>query len=152
MIRPFWWSLILLVLLPLAGCASVASVAEPDDVSSPSQQPAPASPGDAPATSAGPSATSESSAATPRKSTSFVPDDPQELIYEALKLTPQGETFSIYKMGASGDLSYVPVLVEFLRFSWWNVDGDIRGAIFEALDRIAQQNPEQIEPEYDEPD
>lgn len=146
MIRLFCWSLIPFLLFLLAGCTSLTSVAEPADVSSPSQQPAPASSTDAPPASAGPAA--ESSVASPMKRTTFVPDDPQELIYEALKLTPQGETYSIYKMGASGDLSYVSVLVEFLRFSWWNVDGDIRAAIFEALDRIAQKHPEQIEPEY----
>ncbi len=151
MIKLFWWSLIPFLLFPLTGCTSQSSVAEPADVSSLSQHPAPTSSTDAPATSAGP-ATSEPSVTSPMKRTKFLPDDPQELIYEALKLTPKGETFAIYKMGASGDLTYVPVLVELLRFSWWNVDADIRPAIFESLDRIAQENPEKIEPEYNAQD
>ncbi len=70
-------------------------------------------------------------------------------MYAALNLTLEGETIAIYKMGVSGDLSYIPVLVELLRFPWRQVDENIRPAIFESLDRIVQQNPDKFEPEYE---
>ena len=43
--------------------------------------------------------------------------DPQLLLADAL-LTPFGDSAAVRRMGESGDASYIPALVEFLRFPW----------------------------------
>ena len=136
MIKLYCWTLIPFLLLPLAACAFIAS--EPDPT------PADVVPAEVP---------SVTHPSTPNSSTN-VPltshaDDLPELMFEALTDTPKGKTGALYKMGVSGELSYVPVLVELLRFSWWYVDEDIRPVIFESLDRIARQNPQNVESEYE---
>lgn len=64
-----------------------------------------------------------------------------KLMYDALESALLGDSWEIERMGASGDASYVPVLVELMRFPWWRIDPVLEVAIFEALDRIATQNP-----------
>ena len=64
-----------------------------------------------------------------------------KLMYDALESALAGDPWEIERMGASGDASYIPVLVELMRFPWWRTNQEVEVAIFESLDRIAAQNP-----------
>ena len=63
------------------------------------------------------------------------------LMYDALDSALLGDPWEIEKMGASGDVSYIPVLIELMRFPWWRINKAVEVAIFESLDWIVDQNP-----------
>ncbi len=69
------------------------------------------------------------------------------LMYSALESALEGEARPIERMGDSGDPAYIPVLVEFLRFPWWQLDREVEVAIHSSLERIAAQNFFQVEPQ-----
>lgn len=62
------------------------------------------------------------------------------LMYSALVSALEGEARPIERMGGSGDPAYIPVLVEFLRFPWWQLGREVEAAIHSSLERIAAQN------------
>ena len=47
-----------------------------------------------------------------------LPDDPLGLMDAALYLSFRGDPSAVQKMGDSGNVAYIPVLVEYLRFPW----------------------------------
>ena len=63
------------------------------------------------------------------------------LLYSALESALDGDPWAIEKMGDSGDPRYIPVLVELLRFPWWQIEQEVDEAIYSSLDRIAAQSP-----------
>ena len=63
------------------------------------------------------------------------------LMYEALDAALRGDPWGLARLGNSGDPTYVPVLVELMRFPWWQIDRDVEVALYEALDTIADRNP-----------
>ena len=65
-----------------------------------------------------------------------------KLMHDALDSALIGDPWEIEKMGASGDPAYIPVLVELMRFPWWRIDRAVEEAIFDSIDRIAEQNPD----------
>ena len=65
-----------------------------------------------------------------------------ELMYGALDSALGGDPWGIVTLGDKGDSSYIPVLVELMRFPWWHISREVEEAIFESLDRIAEQNPD----------
>lgn len=62
------------------------------------------------------------------------------LIYDALDSALRGDPWALAKLGDSGDPTYIPVLVELMRFPWWQIDRDVELALYDALDTIAGQN------------
>ena len=64
-----------------------------------------------------------------------------QLMYDALDSALGGDPWDIAKLGDKGDPSYIPVLVELMRFPWWHIDREVEQAIFNSLDRIADRNP-----------
>ena len=64
-----------------------------------------------------------------------------KLMHDALDSALIGDAWEIEKMGATGDLAYVPVLVELMRFPWQYINPEVEQAIFDSLDYIAQRNP-----------
>ncbi len=76
------------------------------------------------------------------------------MIYDALDSALRGDPWGLTRLGDSGDPTYIPVLVELMRFPWWQIDRDVEIALYEALDTIADRNPDiaDLEPgtEFDE--
>ena len=64
-----------------------------------------------------------------------------QLMYDALDAAIGGDPWGVARLGDKGDPSYIPVLVEFMRFPWWHIDREVEEAIFNSLDRIVHQNP-----------
>ena len=64
-----------------------------------------------------------------------------QLIYDALDGALSADPWPVAKLGDQGDPSYIPVLVELMRFPWWRIGRDVEEAIFDSLDRIAEANP-----------
>ena len=73
------------------------------------------------------------------------------LMNDALDSALVGDPWEIEKMGASGDPTYILVLVEMMRFPWWRINPEIDEAILAALNRIAEQNPDIAEVNPDLP-
>jgi len=67
-------------------------------------------------------------------------DDPEVLIQSALDLALQGDSVGVYRLGLSGDLAYVPVLIDMLRFSRSFPAEEMQSTLFGALGEIAKQN------------
>ena len=65
-----------------------------------------------------------------------------QLMYDALESAQRGDPWGLAKIGDSGDPTYIPVLLELMRFPWWQIDRDVEDALFQALDHIAERNPE----------
>jgi hypothetical protein len=63
------------------------------------------------------------------------------LMYDALDAALRGDPWGPAKLGDSGDTTYIPVLVELMRFPWWQIDRDVEIALYEALDTIVDRNP-----------
>ena len=63
------------------------------------------------------------------------------LMYDALDGALQGDPWGLARLGDSGELTYIPVLVELMRFPWWQIDRDVELALYDALDAIADRNP-----------
>ena len=63
------------------------------------------------------------------------------LIYDALDAAQRGDPWGLAKLGESGDPTYIPVLVELMRFPWRQIDRDVEIALYDALDAIADRNP-----------
>ena len=80
--------------------------------------------------------------ALPGTSPSSEPVPSTKLMNAALDSALSGDPWEIEKMGSSGDRSYIPVLVELMRFPWWHINREIDEAIFGSLDQIAAQNPD----------
>ena len=82
--------------------------------------------------------------------TGQLPDDPRGLLAATLESTFPGGGPAIRKMGNSGDESYIPVLVEILRF-WWRLYPEVRIDLYSALGKLIEQPYEQLSPEQLEP-
>ncbi len=67
-------------------------------------------------------------------------DDPAAPIQSALDLALQGDSLGVYRLGLSGDLAYVPVLIDMLRFSRSFPAEEMQSTLFGALGDIAKQN------------
>ena len=63
------------------------------------------------------------------------------LMYGAMDAALRGDPWGLARLGDSGDPAYIPVLVELMRFPWWQIDRDVEVALYEALDTIADRNP-----------
>ncbi len=63
------------------------------------------------------------------------------LMFDALEAALRGDPWGLAKLGDSGDPAYIPVLVELMRFPWWQIDRDVEIALYDALDTIASRNP-----------
>ena len=116
-VRRYWWIALVPVLVLLAACTSASPATEPATESAGSTAtPIPATPTPtSPATP--PSPTGEPAAPTPESAPTEeppeLPDDPTEL----MRATLNGNVAEIArKMVGSGNLSYIPVLLEFMRF------------------------------------
>ncbi len=116
------WAAIALVVAALAGCASAqptidrpsagrGNAAAPTDVSTASA-PAPST-----EVTATPELTLQAPAAPSGIDAQLLPEGPQELIAAFFALARTGDSSAVQKMRDSGDPSYIPVLVDFLRFS-----------------------------------
>ena len=66
--------------------------------------------------------------------------NPKELIQSALDLALQGDSQGVYRLGLTGDLSYIPVLVDMLRLSRGLPAAETQSTIYVALGDIAMQN------------
>ena len=62
------------------------------------------------------------------------------LMYDALDSAIVGDPWGIADLGDTGDPAYIPVLVELMRFPWWQTNPEMEEALFQALERIASQN------------
>ncbi len=69
------------------------------------------------------------------------------LMYDALDTALRGDPWGLARLGDSGDPAYIPVLVELMRFPWWQIDRDVEVALYEALDTIADRNPAMVDVE-----
>jgi hypothetical protein len=67
-------------------------------------------------------------------------DGPEELIQSALDLVLQGDVQGVYRLGLSGDLAYIPVLIDLLRFSRSFPAAETQSTLYVALGDIAKQN------------
>ena len=67
-------------------------------------------------------------------------DGPEELMQSALDLALQGDSQGIYRLGLSGDLAYIPVLIDMLRLSRSFPAEETRSTLHVALGDIAKQN------------
>ena len=67
-------------------------------------------------------------------------DDPEELMQSALDLALQGDSQGVYQLGLSGDLAYIPVLIDMLRLSRGFPAEETQSTIYVALGDIAKQN------------
>lgn len=63
------------------------------------------------------------------------------LMYDALDAALRGDPWGIARLGDTGDPAYIPVLVELMRFPWWQVDREVELALFDAADSIVNRNP-----------
>ena len=63
------------------------------------------------------------------------------LMYDALGSALRGDPWGLTRLGNSGDPTYIPVLVELMRFPWWQIDREVEVALYDALDTIADRNP-----------
>ena len=63
------------------------------------------------------------------------------MIYDALDSALRGDPWGLARLGDSGDPTYIPVLVELMRFPWWQIDREVEIALYEALDTIVDRNP-----------
>ena len=75
-------------------------------------------------------------------------DESRELMDAAL-LTFLGEDGAVRKMGESGDESYIPVLIEFLRFPWL-LEPQTRVTLLSSLAKLNGQEYPQLTPEQRE--
>jgi hypothetical protein len=71
--------------------------------------------------------------------------DPQLFLADAL-LTPFGDSTAVRRMGESGDASYIPVLVEFLRFPGL-LNSKTRDALTSSLTTLIGQPSGTLAPE-----
>ena len=76
----------------------------------------------------------------PGPSPSSEPVPSTKLMNDALDSALTGDPWEIEKMGATGDPSYIPVLVELMRFPWGQINREVEEAIFGSLDQIAARN------------
>lgn len=76
-------------------------------------------------------------------------DDPKELMQSALDLALQGDSQGVYRLGLSGNVAYIPVLIDMLRLSRSFPDEETRSTLYVALSDIAQQNFPENFPEFD---
>ena len=65
------------------------------------------------------------------------PKSPQRLMTAALSQAAVGEIAAIREMGASGDPSYIPVLLEFARFQF-RLDAVVGTATYQALEQLLE--------------
>ena len=118
------WLLTLLVL----GCASPEPVQQPAPATTPEE------------TSTPPEPMSDAFPSRDAASTEQPPQDPRTVMETAF-LAFSGNPVGVRTMGESGDQSYVPVLVEFLRFPW-RLDSRSQSAVYTSLARLIDQENE----------
>ena len=49
-----------------------------------------------------------------------------QLIYDALDGALRSDPWAVAKLGDQGDIAYIPVLVELMRFPWWHISREWR--------------------------
>lgn len=127
----YWWTGLVL-LFGLAACTSSATAKPPDPIAVSGRTAATAS---APPTGAPDEMSFESSSATPAIG---LPDDPTEL----MRATLDGNMTAIArKMADSGNQSYIPVLLEFMRIEW---NSDARIALASSINKLAE-GPDELQ-------
>ena len=100
----------------------------------------------APTSTAGARLTPRATSTTEIFGSSQLPDDPRGLMAGALKQTFTGDDAAVRKMGHSGNASYIPVLIEFLRYPWLLNQKTADGVLSSLADLIGQSY-EQLAPE-----
>ena len=144
-----------LAALALAACssdsdeeASPATNVEASAVQAPAASPSEGAQEPAASTVAASTTPQPDSAPSPEASqtpTDAVPKSPQRLMRAALSQGPVGEISAIREMGASGDPSFIPVLLEFARFQF-RLDPLVGTVTYQSLEQIleAYQGPQPI--------
>ena len=84
---------------------------------------------------------------SPVPTTKQVLDDPRVLMDDFLRLTLDGDGSAARVMGASGDVSFIPVLIELMRFPW-ELDHDTKRAVVSSLAELIGQSSEPLAPKY----
>ena len=107
-----------------------------------SREPAPVSEDSTPATPA--SAQADSVPHDADTTQSYI--DPRQLMAVALRETFSGDAFAIQSMAATNDPSYIPVLIELLRYTGF--DGSVRLSINSTLDQLAGHPQDEIPFEF----
>ena len=151
------WALTAVFLAALIGCASTAAPQDapssaPDDTVVPPSSILPSAPTPAPNLTPGPSnetdqATNAPTAApeaTSESKADSIPDNPQALVTAFLELVIGGDSASVQAMRDSGDPSYIPVLVDYLRFTPPS-DAHSRDVIIRALEDLSGAAPDEAE-------
>ena len=142
------WTALGLLVFTVVGCASAAGTVAVPSIE-PGSPEAPAPPAGAvavvdtatpPPTNISPSPTlapgsTELPSPTPSGSDGQVQADPRTLMMDSLNSTITGDARAVQDMGLSGNVSYIPVLTEFLRFPDW-VQISTRREILNALARL----------------
>ena len=150
---------VLLAALALAACsadsdrqASPASDVEASAAQAPAasppksaQEPAATATAETTQASTTPQADSAPSAQSAQAAADEVPKTPQQLMSAALSQAAVGEIDAIREMGASGDPSYIPVLLEFARFQF-RLDPLVGTTTYEALEQLlaAYEGPQPV--------
>ena len=73
-------------------------------------------------------------------------DDPQRLMADVLGEIIEGNSSAALRMGASGDVSFIPVLIEFMRFPWL-LDHKTKVALRSSLAALIGQPYDELSPE-----
>ena len=147
----------LLAALALAACsadsdpqASPASDAEAAAVQAPAASPSEGAQEPAATATATQEPTTPQAATAPsddaaQAAADALPKSPQRLMQAALSQVPVGEISAIREMGASGDPSFIPVLLEFARFQF-RLDPLVGTVTYQSLEQIleAYQGPQPI--------
>ena len=109
------------------------------------QKPAATAPAATTQESTTPQADAAPSADAAQAAADAVPKSPQRLMRAALSQVPVGEISAIREMGASGDPSFIPVLLEFARFQF-RLDPLVGTVTYQSLEQIleAYQGPQPI--------
>ena len=109
------------------------------------QEPAATAPAATTQESTTPQADAAPSADAAQAAADAVPKSPQRLMRAALSQVPVGEISAIREMGASGDPSFIPVLLEFARFQF-RLDPLVGTVTYQSLEQIleAYQGPQPI--------
>ena len=150
------WLLVVASLITLAACSPAASVPAPlivePAVNSPVEKASPAPAADQlalqdlPATAEAAPGIGPEPEQVPEPSETIpaiaAVDDPEELMQSALDLALQGDSQGIYRLGLSGDLAYIPVLIDMLRLfrSFPAEEKETQWTIYVALGDIAKKN------------
>ena len=125
----------LIILMATMGAACVSGETAPVSPDSTPTSPA-STQADSPTSSAETSSPPEVSLAPGEDEIKQIRVDPQQLMAAALTGTFRGDDTAIQSMGATGDASYIPVLLELLRYIWV-LDSSVSSTITTTLYQLA---------------